>query len=65
MGADGREYSRNAFSPFFTIDPSPGVTQLDNVAPGTYTLQVLGPQDQVVSSEQVVVGEGQRAVIEI
>ena len=65
MGADGREYSRNFFNPTFTIDPSPGVTQLDNVAPGSYTLQILGPNNEVLGSETVVVQEGQRSVVEI
>lgn len=65
MGADGREYSRSPFNPFITIDPSPGVTQLDNIAPGSYTLQILGPSNQVLSSEPVVVQEGQRSAVEI
>lgn len=65
MGADGREYSRGFFNPIFTIDPSPGVTQLDNVAPGSYTLQILGPSNEVLGSETVVVQEGQRSVVEI
>ena len=65
MGADGREYSRNFFNPIFTIDASPCVTQLDNVAPGSYTLQILGPSNEVIGSETVVVQEGQRSVVEI
>ncbi|HEU4522457.1 MAG TPA: carboxypeptidase-like regulatory domain-containing protein, partial [Thermoanaerobaculia bacterium] len=64
MGADGRVYSRNIYTQTFTIDPSPGVTELENIAPGSYTLQVLGPKDEVLGSTQVVVSEAQRAVVE-
>jgi hypothetical protein len=46
-------------STYFTIDGSPGVTTLQNVAPGTYTLQVLSTGDVVLSSTQVTVVEGQ------
>ncbi|HUP48946.1 MAG TPA: hypothetical protein VNA04_09190, partial [Thermoanaerobaculia bacterium] len=65
VGADGREYSRGFGNPIFTIDPSPGLTQLDHVAPGVYTLQVLGAGNEVAGAAQVIVAEGQRAVVEI
>ena len=65
MGSDGREYARIFGPPVFMVDPSPGVTQLDNIAPGAYTLQILGSRDEVVASVQVSVTEGGRAVVEI
>ena len=65
MGADGREYQRGFGSTIFTIDPSPGLTQLENIAPGTYVLQILGTRDEVISTTQVNVAEGQSAVVEI
>ncbi len=65
IGADGRPYERNPGMAFFTIDGGPGVTTLENIAPGTYTLQILGNGDSVEASAQVTVGEGQRARAEI
>ena len=65
MGADGREYQRGFGGGVFSIDPSPGLTQLQNIAPGSYTLQILGDRDEVITSTQVNVGEGQSAVVEI
>jgi protocatechuate 3,4-dioxygenase beta subunit len=65
MGADGREYARGGFMSIFTIDPSPGVTQLDNVAPGRYTLQILGTGEDVIATAVVNVVEGRRAEVEI
>jgi protocatechuate 3,4-dioxygenase beta subunit len=65
MSADGREYFRGFGGGVFTVDPSPGITTLENIAPGVYTIQILGSGDQVESSAQVNVGEGQRADVEI
>ena len=65
MGSDGREYARSFGGPIFMVDPSPGLTQLENVAPGVYTLQILGSRDEVLTSVQVNVTEGQRAVVDI
>ncbi len=65
LGADGREYLRGGFMSIFTIDPSPGTTQLDNVAPGSYTLQILGNGEEVTGTTRVNVMEGQRAEVEI
>ena len=66
MSADGRVYERS-FSPIgiFTIDPSPGTTVMENIAPGVYTLQILGAGENVETSTQVTVGEGQRVPVEI
>jgi uncharacterized GH25 family protein len=64
MGSDGREYSRG-FTSVFNIDPSPGVTQLDNIAPGRYTLQILGSGEDVLAATVVTVVEGQKATVDI
>ena len=63
LGPDGREYLR-AFSPPFNVDPSPGTTIFDNIAPGTYTLQIMNG-DAVTASTQVTVIEGQVAQVSI
>ncbi len=63
---DGTEYSRNRFGgAIFTVDPSPGVTVLSNIAPGTYTLQILGDASDVVTSAPVTVLEGQQATVSL
>jgi hypothetical protein len=66
MASDGRVYERS-FSPtgLFMIDPSPGTTVMENIAPGVYTLQILGAGETVEASTQVNVGEGQRVTVEI
>lgn len=56
-----RPMSRNAV---FMLD-SPGTTTLPNVAPGTYTLQLLDPNDAPVKSQSVVVVEGGTATVDI
>ncbi len=63
IGADGQEYSRGFGGSAFAVDPSPGTTLLQNIAPGTYTLQILGNGDAVVASVQVTVQEGQTAQV--
>lgn len=65
VGADGRPYSRNIYSPTFMIDPDPGVVRLEHIAPGAYTLQIVGPREEVVESQQVIVGEAQTVAVEI
>lgn len=65
LGANGRVYSRSGFGDgAFAIDPSPGVTVLENIAPGPYTLQIL-EGTSVVGSVSVTVVEGQRGRTEI
>ncbi|HEX2060293.1 MAG TPA: carboxypeptidase-like regulatory domain-containing protein, partial [Thermoanaerobaculia bacterium] len=39
--------------------PSPAVTTYQNVAPGTYTLQLLGENEVVLDSKQITIAEGQ------
>ena len=45
----------------FRVDPAPGVTRVDNVAAGTYTLQIVDDAMRVLRATQVVVSEGQVA----
>ena len=41
VDSNGMPYTRGPFrNPIFTIDPSPGVTTLNNIAGGTYQLQI-------------------------
>ena len=44
---------------------SPGVTLLNNIAPGTYTLQILGDGNDVAATAPVTVAEGQQATVSI
>ncbi|HEV8658989.1 MAG TPA: carboxypeptidase regulatory-like domain-containing protein [Thermoanaerobaculia bacterium] len=64
IGPDGKEYVRG-FGAIFTVDPSPGVTVLNNIAPGMYTLQILGDGNQVTASAPVSVIDGQQASVSI
>ena len=65
MTADGRPYVRSFGNEFFAVDPSPGVTQLERIAPGAYTIQLLGPGGEVTSSAQVLVTEGGRVEVDL
>jgi len=66
MDATGQPYSRyRSFNPTLTIDPSPGTTTLRLIAPGTYTIQILGDRDMVISSQVVTVTEGQTVTAEM
>jgi hypothetical protein len=35
------------------------------IAPGTYTLQLIGPDERVMDAKQVIVQEGQISTVEI
>ncbi|HEX9163945.1 MAG TPA: carboxypeptidase regulatory-like domain-containing protein [Thermoanaerobaculia bacterium] len=66
LNSDGTEYGRGGFGGIiFTVDPSPGKTVINNIAPGTYTLQILGDGNQVTASSPVTVVEGQQATVSI
>lgn len=66
IGPDGNEYSRGRFgAAIFTVDPTPGVTILNNIAPGAYTLQILGEGNDVSATAPVTVAEGQQALVSI
>ena len=64
LDASGQPYLRTGNrQPAFNVDI--GSTTLQYVAPGTYTLQFLGPNDQgVVDSKTVTVIEGQTVTVE-
>ena len=66
IGPDGQVYSHGRFGvPIFTVDPSPGVTLLNNIAPGTYTLQILDNTNGVAATAPVTVVDGQQAMVSI
>lgn len=64
MDTGGSTYPRGQ-NGIFMIDPSPLSTTLNNVAVGTYTVQVLDSADRVVNSVPVTVVEGRETVVEI
>jgi len=47
------------------LNPSPGTTTIDNIAAGSYTLQLLGDNDAVIDSKPVMVAAGQTVELEI
>lgn len=66
LDASGLPYNRiSSIPPVRDLLPSPGITTLQNVAPGTYTLQLLGQNDAVVDTQQVTVVEGQTTRAEL
>ncbi|HEX9985290.1 MAG TPA: carboxypeptidase-like regulatory domain-containing protein [Thermoanaerobaculia bacterium] len=66
MDANGQPYNRGGYRlPTFLVDPSPQTTTLQNIAPGTYTVQLLGDGDAVIGSAQVTVVEGGSASVEL
>jgi uncharacterized GH25 family protein/uncharacterized protein (DUF2141 family) len=66
IDASGLVYPRSSWSmQGRELLPSPGTTTYANVAPGTYTLQLLDDNNNVVDSRQVVVAEGQTSNAEI
>jgi Carboxypeptidase regulatory-like domain len=64
IDADGTPYTRP-----YSTDPSflvpIGDTRLPNVAPGPYTLQIIGPNGAVVSTQPVVVVDGQEIAVDV
>ncbi|HKO56492.1 MAG TPA: carboxypeptidase-like regulatory domain-containing protein, partial [Thermoanaerobaculia bacterium] len=66
IDSSGQAYTRpNSRSAVFLLDGAPGMTTLQNVAPGSYTLQLLDTNDAVTKSTAVVVVEGQTATVDI
>jgi hypothetical protein len=66
VDAGGLQYPHWSATPVPTfLNPSPGTTVLDNIAGGTYTLQLLGENGAVVDTRQVLVGDGQTVDVEI
>jgi protocatechuate 3,4-dioxygenase beta subunit len=64
IDSNGAPYQR-----FYSMDPSfnlgPGETRFQNVNPGAYTLQILGPNGAVTATKSVVVVEGQEIAVDL
>ncbi|HET8773606.1 MAG TPA: carboxypeptidase regulatory-like domain-containing protein [Thermoanaerobaculia bacterium] len=66
LDADGLPYGRfGNLLPWRELLPRPGTTEWRSIAPGTYTLQLLGDGDAVVDSTRVTVPEGGVAEAEL
>lgn len=66
VDANGIPYPRwSSQPPQLFLNPSPGTTTIDNLAAGTYTLQLLGDNNSVLDTRQVTVGAGQTIDLEI
>jgi len=66
VDAGGTQYPRYSEQPQPNyLNPSPGTTIVDNIAGGTYTLQILGDNNTVIGSKQIVIGNGQTLDVEI
>jgi protocatechuate 3,4-dioxygenase beta subunit len=62
----GLPYPRfSNFPPTRELVPSPGTTTMSNMAAGTYTMQLLGENDVVLESKQVVIAEAQTVTEEL
>jgi protocatechuate 3,4-dioxygenase beta subunit len=60
-------YLRNQFQVdgAFRVDPKPGTTRIDNVVAGSFTLQLLDPNGNVISSVPITVIEGQIVPVDV
>ncbi|HEX7155118.1 MAG TPA: carboxypeptidase-like regulatory domain-containing protein [Thermoanaerobaculia bacterium] len=66
LDSTGQIYLRGPFrQQMFGVEPSPHPTMLRNIAPGTYTLQLLGEGEAVVGTTQVTVTEGGTADVSL
>jgi hypothetical protein len=66
IDANGLPYGRfMSAMPSRELLPRPGTTSALNIAPGTYTLQLLGDNDAVVTTIQVNVREGVSTEVEL
>ena len=66
VDSSGTPYTRGPFrNPIFTIDPSPGLTTLTNIAAGTYQLQILDGADQAINTINVTVIDGQPVRVDL
>jgi len=61
----GMPYPRTSLPIPPTRELLPGTVPIDNVAPGTYTLQLLNDDESVADSQQVVVREGETTRVTI
>ncbi|HEV7922990.1 MAG TPA: carboxypeptidase regulatory-like domain-containing protein [Thermoanaerobaculia bacterium] len=66
IDSSGQAYTRpNSRNAVFLLDGAPGTMTLQNVAPGSYTLQLLDSNDAAIKSTTVIVVEGQTATVSI
>jgi protocatechuate 3,4-dioxygenase beta subunit len=66
IDSSGAAYPRYGTRPSSTeLNPSPGTTLMEHLAPGTYTLQLLGDNDIALDSVRVTVVEGQTMTADI
>jgi hypothetical protein len=66
IDGNGLPYARTGFNEgAFPLLAAPGVTTIQNVAPGTFRLEVLDKTDRVVNSTSVTVNEGMPTTVEI
>jgi hypothetical protein len=67
IDSNGVAYSRGGFGGggVFTIDPSPGLTTLNNISEGTYQLQILDSADRIVNTISVTVVDGQQVQVDV
>jgi hypothetical protein len=66
VDSNGMPYTRGPFrNPIFTIDPSPGLTTLNNIAVGTYQLQILDGADRAINTINVTVIDGQQVQVDV
>ncbi|HEY8848292.1 MAG TPA: carboxypeptidase-like regulatory domain-containing protein, partial [Thermoanaerobaculia bacterium] len=67
LDSNGVAYSRGGFGAggVFTIDPSPGLTTLNNISAGTYQLQILDSTGRVVNTISVTVVDGQQVQVDV
>ncbi len=64
---NGQVYIRGPFQTdgAFRVDPKPGITQVSNVASGSFTLQLLDANDNPIASVPVTVIEGQTVTVDL
>ncbi|HEX8170062.1 MAG TPA: carboxypeptidase regulatory-like domain-containing protein [Thermoanaerobaculia bacterium] len=66
LDATGNPYPRLAMRPTtFDLPPTPAAIPIPHVAPGTYTLQLLGDNDAVIATKTVTVAEGQTVEVNL
>jgi protocatechuate 3,4-dioxygenase beta subunit len=66
IDASGLPYPRyDARPPSTGLSPSPGTTLMEHLAPGAYTLQLLGDNESVLDTVRVTIVEGQMTTTEI
>jgi protocatechuate 3,4-dioxygenase beta subunit len=62
--SNGVEYARGGGRAIFPIDPRPGATTLQNIIPGTYTLQIFDA-GRLINTLPVTIVEGQETTLDV